>query len=146
MTTDGLLPKMYLRTPVSHLHQHFLFKFFNWRVIAKQYCVGFCHITPGISHRYTYVTSLLNLSTPPTPSHPSRLSKNTGVSSLYLTAASHWLCFTHGCVYMSMLLSQFVPPSPSLTASRVCSLCLHLYSCPTNRFISTIFLYFIYIH
>ena len=31
-------------------------------------CVGFCHKTTWISHRYTYVPSLLNL--PPTP-HPS---------------------------------------------------------------------------
>ena len=43
---------------------------FNWRIIALQYCVGFCHTAAWISHRYTYVPSLLNL--PPT-SHPSRL-------------------------------------------------------------------------
>ena len=39
---------------------------------------------------------------------------------------------------MSMLLSQFVPLSPSSTA-KLCSLCLHLHSCPENRLISTIF-------
>ena len=27
--------------------------FFNWRIIALQYCVGFCHITAWISHKYT---------------------------------------------------------------------------------------------
>ena len=37
--------------------------------------------------------------------------------------------FTHGSIYRSMLLSQFVPPSPSPTF-RVHSLCLPLYSCP----------------
>ena len=43
---------------------------FNWRIIALQYCVRFCHTATWISWRYTYVPSLLNL--PPT-SHPSRL-------------------------------------------------------------------------
>ena len=37
---------------------------FNWRIIALQYCVGFCHTSTWISHRYTYAPSLLNL--PPT--------------------------------------------------------------------------------
>ena len=36
-----------------------------------------------------------------------------------------------------MLLSQFVPPFPSPTMSKVCSLCLHFYSCPANRFLDT---------
>ena len=48
-------------------------------------------------------------------------------------------------VYISMLRSQFVALSPSPAVSKVCSLCLHLYSCPANRFISIIFLNSIYI-
>ena len=47
---------------------------------------------------------------------------------------------THGNVCSSMLLSQFVLPCSSAAVSIVCSLCLCLYSCPANRFISTIFL------
>ena len=43
------------------------FKIFNCRIIALQYFVGFCCASTWISHRYTYVPSLLNL--PPT-SHP----------------------------------------------------------------------------
>ena len=38
-----------------------MFFFFNWRLISLQYCVGFCHISTWISHRYMYVPSLLNL-------------------------------------------------------------------------------------
>ena len=34
---------------------------FNWRIIALQCCAGFCHTSTWISHRYTYVPSLLNL-------------------------------------------------------------------------------------
>ena len=53
--------------------------------------------------------------------------------------------FTFGNVYMSVLLSHFVPayPSPSL-CPQVHTLRLHLYSCPVTRFISTIFLDSIY--
>ena len=28
---------------------------FNWRIIALQYCSGFCHTLTWISHRYTHV-------------------------------------------------------------------------------------------
>ena len=40
---------------------------------------------------------------------------------------------------MSMLLSQVIAPSSSPTVS-TSLFCLHLYSCPVNRFICTIFL------
>ena len=37
---------------------------FNWRIIALQYCVCLSHTSTWISHKYTYVPSLLNLSPP----------------------------------------------------------------------------------
>ena len=47
---------------------YFFLKFlFNWRIIALQYCVGFCSTSAWVSDGYTYVPSILNL--PPT-SHP----------------------------------------------------------------------------
>ena len=40
----------------------FLFKFiFNWRIITLQYCVAFCYTSTWISHKYTYVPTLVNL-------------------------------------------------------------------------------------
>ena len=53
--------------------------------------------------------------------------------------------FTFGSVYMSVLLSHFVPASPSPSpCPQVHSLCLCLYSCPATSFTSTVFLDSIY--
>ena len=50
----------------------------------------------------------------PLISHPSRSAQSTKLSSLCNTAASQLaICFTHGNMYMSILLSQFIPPSLS---------------------------------
>ena len=54
------------------------------------------------------------------PPHPTPLGSHRApdLSSLCYTADFHWLSnFTHGNVYVSMLLSQFVPPSSSPSAS-----------------------------
>ena len=40
----------------------FLIYFFYWRIIALQNFAVFCPISTWISHRYTYIHSLLNLS------------------------------------------------------------------------------------
>ena len=48
---------------------------FNWRVIALQYWVDFCHVSTQISHRYT----CLLLLEPPSPSYPSLLGYFNGV-------------------------------------------------------------------
>ena len=54
-----------------------------------------------------------------------------------------YLFYMWWCVYFNTPLS-FVSPSPP-TMSTVCSLYLHLYSCPENMFISTIFFFFLVI-
>ena len=72
---------------------------FNWRIIALQYCIGFCHTSTWISHRYTYVPLPLT-SLPLTPSHSSRSSQSPGLSSLSHTAHSHRLSILHMAVYM----------------------------------------------
>ena len=40
-----------------------------------------------------------------------------GLSSLHHTASFHWLSFTYGKAYVSVILSQFIPLSPSSTVS-----------------------------
>ena len=82
--------------------------FFNWRIIAVQYSIGFCHRTRQISHNYTFITSLLSL--PPFPSsHPSRSSEGTSWASVLHTNFSLAICFTHGSIYMSIPLPPFAP-------------------------------------
>ena len=64
---------------------------FNWRTVALHYYVGFCHPSTRISQRCTYVPSLLNLPpTPPTPSHPFRLSQSTGEDGCSFQLLSRW--------------------------------------------------------
>ena len=75
-----------------------------------------------MSHKDTYIPSLLRLS--PTPTNPSALQGirkcQAGLPVLY----SHFqlaLCFTHGSVYISVLLFQFIPLSfPSMSFLDIC--------------------------
>ena len=120
---------------------------FNWRIIALQYCVGFCHTLTWISHRYAYVPPLLIL--PPT-SHfipPSRLSQSTGLNSRHHTVISHRLSILHMAMYIlpfySLNLSYLLLPA---LCPKVCSLCMRLHCCHAHRLISTIFLDSIYIY
>ena len=105
--------------------------------------VDFCHTSASISHRYTFVLSLLNLH--PT-SHP--------IPPLQVIT-EHWfelpesygkcplaIYFIYHDAYVPMLHSPFVPPSSSPPCLQLCSLCLHC--CPARRLTSTIFLDSIY--
>ena len=77
---------------------------------------------------------------PACPSRFSRSSQNTELSSLWFFSRFPLaFCFTHGSVYMPILISHFIPFSPSPTVSTCHSLCLCLYSCPGNRSMYAIF-------
>ena len=90
-----------------------------------------------ISHKYTYVPSLLNL--PRILPHPTPLGYHRAPGwSPCLKKQLPTSCFTYGNIHVSVLLSQFTSPSPSSSVSKVCSLCLSPYSCPVNTFVSTI--------
>ena len=98
-----------------------------------QCCVGFCHTSTWISHRYTYVPSLLNF--PPTPPHPSRLSQSTRLSSLHHTTNSNWLFILYMIMYMFPCYSLHWTHALLLPlCPQVCCLCQCLHSCLTNGF------------
>ena len=83
---------------------------FNWRIVALQYCVGFCHTSTWISH----------MSPPSRTSLPSHLIPPLCVvsESQFEFPESHRkfpvaIYFTYSSVYVSMLPSPFIPLSPS---------------------------------
>ena len=76
---------------------------FSWRIIALQYSVVFCHISTGISHRYTYIPSLLNL-----PPHPSPVG--------FHRATDH---FKYSKMYMLIPNSLTIPSPIQLFSSRI---------------------------
>ena len=84
-------------TRVSSLHF-----FFNLEDNYFTILCGSFHTAMWISHKYTYVPSLLNLSPAPISSHSSRLPHSTRLGSLCYTATPPWLSI----LYMEVWASQ----------------------------------------
>ena len=104
--------------------------------------------SPPPSRGHTGPAWLLHMCPPSyTPPQPTRLSQSMGWAPCAHAAAALWLSILRTVVYMFQCcsLSSSHPLLPSL-CPQVCSLCLHLYSCPANKFISTTFLDSIYMH
>ena len=89
-----------------------MYFFFNWRVVALQCCVDFCHTPTRISRRYWMSPPSLTSLPPPTLSQPSGLSQSTGfeLSAPHRTfpPAVHFRTWQCTC---SMLPPQFAHPS-----------------------------------
>ena len=145
-----------LQTYLSHLYalhaqikpnndSLFFIFLFDWRIIDLQYCVGFCHTsTQSAISKNTSLPSGPSLPSP-TPSHPSRLSGSTGLSSLHHTNSHQWsvlLMVTYMFPCYSLHLSCLLLPP---RGPEVHSLCLQFHLCPANRFISTVFIDFRYL-
>ena len=104
---------------------------FNWRIIALQYRVGFCQTSTWISHRYTYVSSLLNLPPHATPlgcsvqslsrvplfatpwiaARQASLFITNSQSSLRLTSIESVMPSSHVILCRPLLLLPPIPPS-----------------------------------
>ena len=97
-------------------------------------------------YMYPHISSLLHLR-PTLPIPPLQLvTKHRADLPVLCSCFPLAIYFTFGSVYMSVLLSHFVPASPSPgSCPQVHSLHLRLYSCPATRLISTVFLDSIYV-
>ena len=110
--------------------------------LTLQYCIGFAiyhhESTTGI-----LVFPILN--PPPSPYHPSGSSQCTSpkhqVSCFEPGLATH---FIYDIIHVSVPFSQIIPPSPSPTESKDCSIHQCLFCCLVYRIIVTIFLNSIY--
>ena len=126
--------------------------FFNWRIIALQYCAGFCHTTTWISHKYTYIPPfwisprppnhklplILQPLPPPTKSHPSKLLQSMRLSSLGYTATSNYLSLLQMVLYICQCysLNSFQPLLPTLhqqvSNSQCCFILFYFFSEPAG--------------
>ena len=128
---------------LSNSFWHF---FLNWRIIAIQNFAIFCQTSTWISHRYTYVPSLLNLPSVSLPISPLKL--NTEPLFEFPESYSKFplaIYFAYGNESFHVTVSIHLPlffPLPTFISS---SLCLFLRCCPAYKFISTIFLDSIYV-
>ena len=97
---------------------YFKFIYFNWRLIALQYCTGFA-IHWHESAMGVHVFPILNPLLPPSPSDLSASSQCTSPEcpvSCIEPGLAIW--FTYDNIHVSMLFSQIIPPSPSPTESK----------------------------
>ena len=77
-------------------------------IIALQCCVGFCHKARWISHSHTYIASLGSLPPSPIPI-PLGWHRALGWAPCVIQQLPT-IYFTYGNVYVSVLLSQCIPP------------------------------------
>ena len=112
---DALLCKNTVLKNIPPYSPGSFYFFFNWRIMAIQYCVGLRHTSTWISHGHTHAPSLLKPLLSPAPSHPSRLSQSTGSGSPHQTANPHLLSLTDADVFSHVLLSVW----PTLSFSQV---------------------------
>ena len=121
-------------TSLNCRHFGSLKKFF----LAGYNCVNsvvFCCVTKWIGCVFTYILSPLNVTPTPRRHHRALNWAPCAMQQLALP-----VCFTHGDVYTSVLVSGLFPPPFPPLCPQVHSIRSHLYSCPEDRFISTIFL------
>ena len=133
--------------PHSSFFMLFLKKnYFNWRLIALQYCGGFCHILTWISHGWTCVPSSWTPSHLPPHPMPLGCPRSLALSALLHALNLHWSSILHVAMYMFQCSSlkpshpHLLPLSPKVSSLHLCLLC-----CPACRIVGAVFLNSIYL-
>ena len=118
MTSHGSLPFFFFWVIIIEYYNCTI-----WRSIEQNTIIGeqllYNIVLASATHQHRSATGIYRSPpswTPlpsPTPSYASRLSQNTGLSSLFHTANYFAVCFTYGNIHVSMLLSQVIPLSAS---------------------------------
>ena len=120
---------------------------FNWRLIALQYCSGFCHTLTWISHGCTCIPHPEPPSNFPPHPIPQGCPSALALSALFHASNLDWWSISHMVIYMFQCYSLKSSHPPILPQSpKDCSLYLCLFSCLTYRVIVTIFLNSIYMY
>ena len=98
--------------------QFLKFIYFNWRLIAFQYCGGFCHTLTWISHRCTCAPCpepLYHLLPHPIPlGFPSA----PALSALFHALNLNWSSISHMVIYMSQYGNIHLSNHPTLALSK----------------------------
>ena len=107
-----------MMSPVAFLFFFpFCKKYFNWRMIALQYCDGFCHTSTWIGHRYTCFPPVLNRIPLGCPRAPA-LSALLHASNLLWSPILHMVIYIFQCILKCSLKSShpcLLPVSPKVS-------------------------------
>ena len=107
----------------------FFVSYFNWRLIALQYCGGFCHILTWISHGWTCVPSSWTPSHLPPHPMPLGCPRALALSALLHALNLHWSFILHMIIYMFQCYSlkssnpHLLSHSPKVRSLPLCLFC-----------------------
>ena len=108
-----------------------LFIYLNWRLIALQYCSGFCHTLTWISHGCACVPHLEPPSHLPPHPIPQGCPSAPALSALFHASTFDWSSISHMVIYMFQCYSlKSSHPRPLPQSPKVCSLYLCLFLLP----------------
>ena len=91
-------------------------------MIVLQYWLEFCHTLTWISHGVHMSPPSWTSLSPPSPSHPSRLSQNSRLSSLHCIPSSYSLSILHMAMYILGLGGSDGKNLPAIQETQVQSL------------------------